>query len=422
VAGRLLRTVASALVVGAVLGTPALAGIAPAAFADTVSDKKHALDQQINDLKDELEGSSQDLVDAANALKKSQADLADAQTALTVAEAAKAAAVQKDEELASQLEFAQAQLAKAEGDIATQQAAESKTRATLGEIARETYVGDGLSGLSVALQATTPDEFSDRLAVAGVALRAQGGAINRLATLQADLRARSSKLDAIRAQVAELKRESEIVVAQRAAAEQAAAAAQAKVAQLVAQEAQQVTALQAKVVAEKSKLDGLQVEQAKLQAILIARAKAAEEAARRRQGTGWVPPASGGFLSYPAPGPITSGFGMRYHPILHYYRMHTGVDWGVSCGTPVHAAADGDVISAGVAGGYGNRVVIDHGVVGGGDLATTYNHLSRIVVFSGSVRRGQVIAYSGTTGLSTGCHLHFETLVSGRYVNPMNYL
>jgi murein DD-endopeptidase MepM/ murein hydrolase activator NlpD len=102
--------------------------------------------------------------------------------------------------------------------------------------------------------------------------------------------------------------------------------------------------------------------------------------------------------------------------------MHTGVDFGASCGTPVRASASGRIVSTGRAGGYGNRVVISHGRVSGGTLATTYNHLSRVVVRSGSVSRGQVIAYVGTTGMSTGCHLHYETLLNGSYVNPTRFL
>jgi len=418
--------------VGAVLAVALLAGallVAPGAVAvgraDPVDDQKRGVDQQIADLKDQLEGASDALVTAAVALKKSQADLADARSALAGAQAARATAVAEDHELASRLEYAQAQLDQAEGAIAQGRAAEASDRAALGEIARETYVGNGLSGLSVALSAVTPEQFSDRLAIAGVALRSQGGAIDRLSVVQADLRARSAKLDAIRAQIADLKHRSEAVVAQRTAAERDAATAQATVAVLVTQQAGQVAAIQSRIAQEKARLDELQAEQVKLQAVLIARARAAAEAARKRRASGggsWVPPPSSGFLSYAAPGGVTSGFGMRYHPILHYYRMHTGIDFGVPCGTPVHAAAPGEIVSAGGAGGYGNRVVIDHGEVGGGDLATTYNHLSRIVVWGGSVQRGQLIAYSGTTGLSTGCHLHFETLLDGRYVNPQNYL
>ena len=133
-------------------------------------------------------------------------------------------------------------------------------------------------------------------------------------------------------------------------------------------------------------------------------------------------PSGGSVLSFPAGGPVTSAFGQRYHPILQIWRLHSGIDFGVACGAPVYAAAADTVVSAGGAGGYGNRVVIDHGFVRGVDLATTYNHLTSIAVSGGRVRRGQLIGYGGTTGLSTGCHLHFETLANGTFVDPMNWL
>jgi murein DD-endopeptidase MepM/ murein hydrolase activator NlpD len=98
--------------------------------------------------------------------------------------------------------------------------------------------------------------------------------------------------------------------------------------------------------------------------------------------------------------------------------LHAGIDFAAHCGTPVYAAADGDVILSTVAGGYGNQLVVDHGIQRGTDLTTTYNHLSSFVVTGGPVDRGQLIAYSGTTGLSTGCHLHFETREDGIPVNP----
>ncbi|HEY6796777.1 MAG TPA: peptidoglycan DD-metalloendopeptidase family protein [Kineosporiaceae bacterium] len=414
-----VRLLAVTLVAGALLAVP---GAVPATFADPVDDQKQSVDQQIANLKEDLEGAADDLVRVAVALKGSQAQLAAARAAFAAAQAARAEAVARDHELAAQLEFAEAQLGQAQQDLAAEQLAAERSRQALGQIARDTYVGTGLSGLSVALQATTPEQFTDRIAIAGVALRAESGAIQRLSVQQAELRARSAKLDALRAQIAEIKHQSELVVVARSAAERDAADAQARIVTLVADQSAEAAAVQSKIDAEKQRLGELEAEQAKLQAILIARAKAAAEAARRRHGSGWLPPPSSGFLAFAAEGPITSGFGMRYHPILHIYRMHTGVDFGVPCGTPVRAAADGDIVSAGPAGGYGNRVVIDHGEVGGGDLATTYNHLSSILVRGGSVRRGQLIAYSGTTGLSTGCHLHFETLLDGRYVNPMNYL
>jgi murein DD-endopeptidase MepM/ murein hydrolase activator NlpD len=127
---------------------------------------------------------------------------------------------------------------------------------------------------------------------------------------------------------------------------------------------------------------------------------------------------SNGALAYPVSAPISSEFGMRFHPILNYWRLHAGIDFSAECGAPVYAAGAGEVIQAGWAGGYGNAIVIAHN----DSLATTYNHLSSIVVGGGSVARGQLIGYVGTTGLSTGCHLHFETRVEGNPVNPRGYL
>lgn len=105
--------------------------------------------------------------------------------------------------------------------------------------------------------------------------------------------------------------------------------------------------------------------------------------------------------------------------------MHAGRDYGAPCGAPVYAAESGQVVSAlppGSTGGYGNQIVLDHGVKRGVSLATTYNHLQSFVVTSGSVRRGQLIAYEGTTGSSTGCHLHFETWENGTAVDPRGWL
>ena len=123
-------------------------------------------------------------------------------------------------------------------------------------------------------------------------------------------------------------------------------------------------------------------------------------------------------LSRPVNDPVSSEFGMRFHPILHVWRLHEGIDFAAPCGTPVHAAAAGSVTWTGWAGGYGNRVIISHGWERGVFLTTTYSHLSGFVVRAGRVARGRIIAYSGTTGLSTGCHLHFETRQDGEPVNP----
>lgn len=122
-------------------------------------------------------------------------------------------------------------------------------------------------------------------------------------------------------------------------------------------------------------------------------------------------------MAMPVHGRVTSPFGQRFHPILGYERFHDGVDLGAAAGTPIVAAADGRVISAGWAGGYGKAVEIAHA----GGVATRYGHMSRVAAFAGeAVRRGQLIGYVGSTGLSTGPHLHFEVMKNGRPVNPLS--
>ncbi|MHA7820597.1 MAG: peptidoglycan DD-metalloendopeptidase family protein [Erythrobacter sp.] len=120
-------------------------------------------------------------------------------------------------------------------------------------------------------------------------------------------------------------------------------------------------------------------------------------------------------LVAPVPGPISSRYGMRRHPILGYRRMHAGLDFRARHGTPIVAVTDGRVTSAGRAGGCGIAVRLDHG----GGLNTRYCHMSRMAVRRGQdVRRGQVIGYVGSTGLSTGPHLHYEMYRGGRAINP----
>lgn len=121
-------------------------------------------------------------------------------------------------------------------------------------------------------------------------------------------------------------------------------------------------------------------------------------------------------ITTPLPGvKVSSPFGMRHHPILGIDRLHAGADLGSPTGTPIHAPADGIVVLAEVRGGYGNAVVIDHG----NSLATLYGHTSKMLVKPGQiVKRGDVIALVGSTGLSTGPHLHFETRIKGLPIDP----
>lgn len=123
----------------------------------------------------------------------------------------------------------------------------------------------------------------------------------------------------------------------------------------------------------------------------------------------------------PVPARITSPFGMRVHPVTGVYKLHDGTDFGASCGTPMKAAYDGVVTERYYNRGYGNRLMIDHGTIRGVNVTTGYNHASRYIVGVGQrVSKGQVIGYVGTTGYSTGCHLHLMVWENGRVKNPMS--
>ena len=131
----------------------------------------------------------------------------------------------------------------------------------------------------------------------------------------------------------------------------------------------------------------------------------------------------GGFLLPPVTGPVTSPFGYRIHPIYHYWGLHDGTDFGVSCGEGMRAAADGTVLSRYWSDVYGNRLYIDVGKVNGHNLTVVYNHATSYRVNVGDhVTRGEIVGYVGSTGWSTGCHLHFTVLQDGTAVDPMNYL
>lgn len=132
--------------------------------------------------------------------------------------------------------------------------------------------------------------------------------------------------------------------------------------------------------------------------------------------------ASGGLMRTPIDGArMTSGFGFRSHPVLGYSRMHKGVDFGAPKGTPIMAAGSGTVVKVGWVNGYGNYVKIRHN----GTYETAYGHMSRFakgLSVGDKISQGQVIGYVGSTGWSTGNHLHYEVLVKGRQINPVGVM
>lgn len=173
--------------------------------------------------------------------------------------------------------------------------------------------------------------------------------------------------------------------------------------------------------------DSLDAEIVRLQKQISEQKKAEEAAARARKATRVhsnisvsSAPRNGQKYTWPVPGhySISSPFGYRMHPILGYSKFHSGVDIPAPSGTPIVAAKSGTVIMSKLMSGYGNVVMIDHG-----DTVTVYAHCSALNVGVGeSVKAGDVVAFVGSTGLSTGAHLHFEVRVNGSPVNPLGYV
>ena len=279
---------------------------------------------------------------------------------------------------------------------------------------RDIYINGRLSYLDVVLGSKDFSDFANRLEVLKRIIDSDITLINEIKKERADIEAHKQKLEADRAKLVEL--------------EKAALAKQAEIEQkkaernVVLQKAQndRATAMQA--------IEELNASSAQVSAMLkerqAARAAAAAAAAAAAQSSGgqgasdnWVQ--GTGQLGWPVSGEITSPYGYRVHPIWGTTIYHSGIDIGVDEGTPVHAADGGVVVWSGWMGGYGYAVVIDHG----NGLSTLYGHNSELAVDEGqSVAKGQVISYAGSTGNSTGPHVHFEVRVNGDPVDPMGYL
>lgn len=154
-----------------------------------------------------------------------------------------------------------------------------------------------------------------------------------------------------------------------------------------------------------------------------ARTAATATAAISGFAAGPLGPAGSHGFSRPVPGAVTSPYGMRFHPVLHVTKLHDGTDFGAACSTAIRAPYAGRVGRVSFTRGYGNRLFLDHGRVDGHDVQTAYNHATGYVVRPGQhVSRGQVIGYVGSTGFSTGCHLHLMVWLEGHLVDPMSWL
>ena len=452
---RLVST-AVVLALAASLGAPA-----PLAVADNLEDQQAALRDQAARVQDSLEFVDAKISQAAADLVVYQGQLPGAQQSLLEAQGRVAGAVKEVDALASRVDLAQQNKAKITQQLQNDQQKITETKKLIGQIATQAYKSGGVpSNLSLFFGSNQGGSLTDTIDLADQALRSQNSAMDKLTQQNATNVNSQARLQAVEAEIKDLKSKADAALEREKAARDEAEAKKAQVDKLISDTTRINAELQAAKPGIQNQLAQVKAQQDAVAAEIAERdrklreawlaeqrriaeaAAAAAAAAAKAQGQApppqapYVPPAPGPIsafgLRHPfaANIPITSGFGWRATPpgTIDFYGqggyMHTGIDFGATCGTPVYAAAAGTVFSAGWGNdGGGNRVKISHGVIQGNSLTTVYYHNTSVVVSVGQqVSQGQLIAYSGTTGNSTGCHAHFETWVNGQAVDPMGLL
>ena len=392
--GRLLLTVVAALV----LSTPA--------WADDMGDRKRALDDRIAALQGRIEGANRkeavltDQIEAVTAkIRGLQDDVDQARARVSTLEGELVVYKNRLARLSQLLDLQTQKL-----NLLTRQhrVAEERLNRRLVAI----YQSDAPDTVEVVLTATSLAEVLDQLDY----MHDVGRQDLRIATdvrrAKIAMRRTRARTATTRKQVAATTAAIEVRVEEQRAVRDRLVADQNALASARADRHRSLVTVRSQEATDREHVENLQAESAQLTARI--------QAAQARSSTGGTPTvrSSSGFV-WPASGVVTSGFGWRWG------RMHEGLDIAASYGAPISAASSGTVIYAGWMGGYGNLVVIDHG----GGIATAYGHQSSIAVSSGSqVSQGQTIGYIGSTGHSTGPHLHFEVRVNGSPVDPLGYL
>lgn len=422
VPGRAVRVALGVLVVSLAVG-PVPAGHAddsPGASGST--GVQGDLDAVLQEVREELAESSEAMVRAAADLRLAEAALPAAQETAAHARQLLATAKRRQEEAARLRGEAQVRLMLGSQDAEESAAEVQEQQARVGRLARAAYQGGGAMGeVSVLLEARSPADFAERLVTWQTVVSSQRSVLSNLETIQASYGVQEEDLEAVRDALARADERAQRELRAVTKLEAQARAAEQTVGRLVAAREAALAAARAAQAADDAAHARRQTVSSQLQAELAARAR--QEAGLGGTRDGATVPARAGTLAWPVQGRMSSPFGMRVHPITGVYKLHTGTDISASCGTPIRSARDGVVVAAGWNSAYGWRTVVSHGNVGGVLLTTTYNHQDRLGVEVGTrVGTGQVIGSVGSTGYSTGCHLHFELFVNADVVDPVPWL
>ncbi|MGI8457357.1 MAG: peptidoglycan DD-metalloendopeptidase family protein [Propionibacteriaceae bacterium] len=458
---RLLRGALAVVVVSAVT-----AGVvAPLAAADSLTDQRDRVKRQIAATKQVLNESTHQLNAAVAAVETATSKLAVARAEFARTQRDLAAAKKRDVAMAAQLRQTRADLAEAKAKVVQGQRELDAEQAMVGNMVRDQYQQQtNLLPIALLTSSTSMGDFQTRIQWATTMFDTTQATIVRLQELQTQLVAEKARQTTLEQQVATQRQAAAENLATTRTLEAQAKSQAASVATLLGRARSARASAASDVASDQKQYAALQSERGTVErriamriaaqkataARAAARARAAEQAAVAartkvaavRKGrssrsssrpstssparsSGSISASAGsashGFI-YPVNAPITSPYGMRLHPVLHYWKLHDGTDFGAGCGTPIHAAYSGTVVEKYFNAGYGNRLMIDHGNVDGSYVTTGYNHAIRYTVGVGQhVSTGQLIGYVGTTGYSTGCHLHLMVWRNGSMINPMTW-
>jgi murein DD-endopeptidase MepM/ murein hydrolase activator NlpD len=399
---------------------------ASANASDDPSTQKQQVDGQLHAAAGDVASADAAVAAASAKVTAVRTQLAAAQSVLASAQGQLHAADLEYQRLTAITNQARAKAVRAQHavDVATEHL--NATRRNLVQAARTAFVDGPAGQLAALVHATDPSSLADGLGLLQHVMDAKTGQLSAVRKAEQVLAAKKLVLVEAEHTAADAQSAAAVEVGRRKGLVLSAQQATAKVADLQKQEQTVLAAARTTAGAAQSRYSGLQAESERLGAVLAARAAAAKAAAARAAANsgGAAPPPtstgpSSGGLIMPVAGYYSSGFGYRIDPISGASGFHPGQDIAAPTGTPIYAATSGEVTIAGWEGGYGNYTCISRDA----DFATCYGHQSAIFVSVGQyVTQGQHIGNVGTTGYSTGPHLHFEVRIDGTPVNPLPYL
>lgn len=410
---RRLGALLLASVAAMVLTTPV------ASVGDDLKDKQRQVERRINRAEGALESSSARAATATASLRKAQASLRVAQQRLQSTRVQLSAAERRDAAVQAALDQAIRNLAAARTALAEGREQVADQKDEIAAYVTSVYEqGDPrLLGFVAVANAGDPGDMTRAIAFNESYTDREDAVLTDLEAAERQLAEREDQVEERKGKVAESRAAAAANLAAKEALERKAAGQAAQVRSLIAKRATVYRTAAAARAADRAVLARLERKERQISELLARRAQRAV-----RNG---APGRSDGYLSFPVNGPITSYYGWRRHPIYGDMRLHNGVDFGAPCGAPLYAGAGGVVVARG--GGdwdpSGNYLYIDHGGVAGVGLSTSYSHATRYIVGVGQrVKRGQVVGYVGSTGWSTGCHLHFTVKENGVNVDPLKWL